>query len=294
MDYDPLRRGFAEFIGTFTLVFIGAGSILTVGKIFAPAINSPQTQDIYGGLTLVGVALAHGLAIAVMVSAVGHISGGHFNPAVTVAFFFTRRIAPTLAVVYLSMQFAAATAAAALLKWLYDDRPEELTRLGAPVLGAGVSHWEGLVIEIVLTFFLVFTVFGATDVKAPVGFAGLPIGLVLTLIHLVGIPVTNTSVNHARHPDGRPVDRRRDEPGTRVRPGAPREGVGRRLGLVRRALRRRCARRGCVRLALSAAAAPAAGRPTRERRHRAASRRDVGFVVRWYNEGCAEAARGRP
>src|SRR2546429_5762732 len=76
MDYDPLRRGFAEFVGTFTLVFVGAGSILTLGKVLAPAINGPQAQDYLGGLTLVGVALAHGLAIAVMVSAVGHISGG--------------------------------------------------------------------------------------------------------------------------------------------------------------------------------------------------------------------------
>src|SRR2546428_361234 len=86
MDYDPLRRGFAEFVGTFALVFVGAGSILTIGKVFLPAINGPQTQDIYGGLTLVGVALAHGLAIAVMVSAVGHISRGHFNPAITLGF----------------------------------------------------------------------------------------------------------------------------------------------------------------------------------------------------------------
>jgi MIP family channel proteins len=200
MDYDPLRRGFAEFVGTFTLVFIGAGSILTVGKIFAPAINSPQTQDIYGGLTLVGVALAHGLAIAVMVSAVGHISGAHFNPAVTIGFFVTRRIAPTLAVVYLSMQFAAATAAAALLKWLYDDRPEELTRLGAPVLGAGVGVWQGFVIEIVLTFFLVWVIFAtAADPGGTFkSIAGLAIGLTITVDILMGGPLTGAAMNPAR------------------------------------------------------------------------------------------------
>jgi MIP family channel proteins len=200
MDPDPLRRGIAEFVGTFTLVFVGAGSILTVGKIFAPAINSPQTQDIYNGLTLVGVALAHGLAIAVMVSAVGHISGGHFNPAVTLGFFVTRRITPSLAVVYWSMQFAAATAAAGLLKWLYTDRPEQLTKLGAPALGTDVSVWQGLVIEIALTFFLVWVVF-ATAVDPGGTFksiAGLAIGFTITLDILMGGPLTGAAMNPAR------------------------------------------------------------------------------------------------
>src|ERR671923_295273 len=113
MEYDPLRRGFAEFVGTFTLIFVGAGSILTLTTGSLPGIRTSADQSFYGGLTLVSVAFAHGLAIAVMVSAVGHISGGHFNPAVTFGFVVTRRIAPTLAIVYLSMQFAAATAAAA-------------------------------------------------------------------------------------------------------------------------------------------------------------------------------------
>jgi MIP family channel proteins len=200
MDLDPLRRGVAEFVGTFALVFIGAGSVLTVAKIFAPAINSPQTQDIYNGLTLVGVALAHGLAIAVMASAVGHISGGHFNPAVTLGFFITRRLSPTLAVVYWSMQFAAATAAAGLLKWLYDDRAEQLTKLGSPVLGAGVDHWQGLVIEIVLTFFLVWVIFAtaADPGGAFKSIAGLAIGFTITLDILMGGPLTGAAMNPAR------------------------------------------------------------------------------------------------
>src|SRR5438128_12637527 len=145
MDHDPLRRGIAEFVGTFTLIFIGAGSILALTTLFLPAINSTQAQGVYGGLTLVAVAFAHGLAIAVMVSGVGHISGGHFNPAVTLGFFVTRRIAPTLAVVYWSMQLAGATAGALLLRWFYDEPTRGATKLGAPVLGSGISHWQGLV-----------------------------------------------------------------------------------------------------------------------------------------------------
>jgi MIP family channel proteins len=200
MEYDPLRRGFAEFVGTFTLVFIGAGSILTIGKVFAPAINSAQAQDIYGGLTLVGVALAHGLAIAVMVSAVGHISGGHFNPAVTLGFVVTRRIALELAAVYWSLQFAAGAAAAALLRWLFAEQPRQLVKLGAPALGSGVSHWQGLVIEVVLTFFLVWVVFASA--ADPGGtfksITGLAIGLTITLDILMGGPLTGAAMNPAR------------------------------------------------------------------------------------------------
>jgi MIP family channel proteins len=200
MDHDPLRRGIAEFVGTFTLVFIGAGSILTFAKLLGPVISSPQAADVYGSLTLVGVALAHGLAIAVMASAVGHISGGHFNPAVTLGFVVTRRIVLTLAVVYWSMQFAAATAAAALLRWLYDENPRSLTKLGAPLLGAGVSPGEGLVVEIVLTFFLVWVIFAtAADPGGTFkSIAGLAIGFTITLDILMGGPLTGAAMNPAR------------------------------------------------------------------------------------------------
>ena len=200
MEHDPLRRGLAEFVGTFALIFIGAGSILTVAKIFAPAINSAQTQDIYGGLTLVGVALAHGFVIAAMVSAVGHISGGHFNPAVTLGFVVTRRITLDLAVVYWSLQFAAAAAASALLRWIYDDQPRQLAKLGAPALGSGVSTWQGFVIELVLTFFLVWVIF-ATAADPGGSFksiAGLAIGLTISFDILMGGPLTGAAMNPAR------------------------------------------------------------------------------------------------
>jgi aquaporin TIP len=195
MEYDPLRRGFAEFVGTFALIFIGAGSILTLGAVVGPQITGPVSA-----LTLVGVALAHGLTIAVMASAVGHISGGHFNPAVTLGFFVTRRIAPSLAVVYWSMQFAGAVTAAALLRWLYDPGPRSLTHLGSPGLGAGVDHWQGLVIELILTFFLVWVIF-ATAADPGGSFksiAGLAIGLTITLDVLMGGPLTGAAMNPAR------------------------------------------------------------------------------------------------
>src|SRR5215471_10381757 len=183
MDYDPLRRGTAEFIGTFTLIFVGAGSICALTTVFAPAITNSATQNVYGGLTLVAVAFAHGLAIAVMVSAVGHISGGHFNPAVTFGFLITRRLAPTLALVYWSVQLLGATAAALLLRWFYPASVRATTHMGAPSLAGGINVWQGVVIEGVLTFFLVWVVFAtAADPGGTFkSIAGLAIGLTITL-----------------------------------------------------------------------------------------------------------------
>jgi aquaporin TIP len=200
MDHDPLRRGFAEFVGTFALIFVGAGSILALTTQLEPAIRSAQDQGVWNAVTLVSVAFAHGLAIAAMVSAVGHISGGHFNPAVTLGFLVTRRIAPTLALVYWSVQLLGATAAAGLLRWFFSEHTRQLTNLGAPGLGGGVDHWQGLVIELVLTFFLVWVVF-ATAVDPGGTFksiAGLAIGLTITLDVLMGGPLTGAAMNPAR------------------------------------------------------------------------------------------------
>jgi aquaporin Z len=200
MDYDPLRRGLAEFVGTFTLVFIGAGTTMSLAKTLAPAIGNTQAFDVYSGLTLVSVALANGLAIGVMVSAVGHISGGHFNPAVTFGFLITRRIVPSLAIVYWSMQFAAAAAAASLLRWFYPESTRQLTNLGAPGLGSGISVWQGVVIELVLTFFLVWVIFAtAADPGGTFkAIAGLGIGLTITIDVLMGGPLTGAAMNPAR------------------------------------------------------------------------------------------------
>jgi aquaporin TIP len=201
MDVEPLRRGFAEFVGAFTLVFVGAGSILSFEKLFlAGFVSGGSNADLASGLALVGVAFAHGLAIAVMVSAVGHISGGHFNPAVTLGFLVTRRIAPTLAVVYWCMQFAAASLAALLLRWLFKSAVRDQASLGTPGLGSGVSPWQGFVIELVLTFFLVWVVFAtAADPGGTFkSIAGLAIGLTITLDILMGGAMTGAAMNPAR------------------------------------------------------------------------------------------------
>lgn len=196
MDHDPLRRGFAEFVGTFTLIFIGAGSILTLDNVLG-VNGSAQALGVYGTLTF---AFAHGLAIAVMVSAVGHISGGHFNPAVTLGFLVTRRLAPTLALVYWSVQLLGATAAASLLRWFYPESVRAATHMAAPSLGGGINVWQGVVIEAVLTFFLVWVVF-ATAADPGGSFksiAGLAIGLTITLDILMGGSLTGAAMNPAR------------------------------------------------------------------------------------------------
>jgi aquaporin TIP len=177
---DYLRRGFAEFIGAFALVFVGVGSL------------------IYGDV--VGAAFAHGLVIAVMVSAVGLISGGHFNPAITFAFVLTRRIATPLAIVYWIAQLGAAVLAALLLKWVLPHAAETGLHGGAPSLDASITAGKGVAIEAVLTFFLVWVVF-ATAVDPRGTFkqiAGLAIGFTITLDILMGGGLTGAMMNPAR------------------------------------------------------------------------------------------------
>jgi aquaporin TIP len=183
---DPLRRGVAEFIGTFTLIFIGAGSIIT-----ANAIHDPS---------LIGVAIAHGVAIAVMVSAVGHISGAHFNPAVTIAFLITRRIKPALAVVYWLAQFGGAALAALLLRDLLPRGASEAVKLGVPALGNGVDASSAFALEAIFTFFLTWVVFAtAVDPRGTFkSIAGLAIGLTITIDILFGGPFTGAAMNPAR------------------------------------------------------------------------------------------------
>jgi aquaporin Z len=185
-----MRRAYAEAIGTFVLVFGGVGAAVIAG-------------DKIGNL---GVAFAFGLSLLAMAYAVGPVSGCHINPAVTLGLLVARRIGLSEAVRYWIAQIVGAIVAAGVLLAIVAARKGGYSAgtdgLGANGYGAhspgGYPWGAALVAEIVLTSFLVFTVLAATDRIASVAFAGIPIGLVLTLIHLVGIPVTNTSVNPAR------------------------------------------------------------------------------------------------
>jgi aquaporin Z len=186
----PLRRAGAECLGTFVLVFGGVGTAVIAG-------------DAVGEL---GVAFAFGFALLAMAYAIGPVSGCHINPAVTLGLLVARRIAPGEAARYWAAQVVGAIVAAGLLlaivsarKAGYDADVEGLGANGYGDHSPGGYPWgAAFVAEVVLTAFLVFTVLSATDRIASVAFAGIPIGLVLTLIHLVGIPITNTSVNPAR------------------------------------------------------------------------------------------------
>jgi len=178
MQQDVLRRSVAEFVGAFTLIFIGGGAGIVSG------------QDI------VAVALANGLAIGIMVSNLGHISGGHFNPAITFAFLMTRRIGGALAVAYWIAQLAGAIVAAAILRGLFTH-----DQFLAAVPHAGeFGDFKGFVLEIILTFFLVWAVW-ATAVDPGGAFksiAGLAIGLTISIDVLMGGPLTGAAMNPAR------------------------------------------------------------------------------------------------
>jgi aquaporin TIP len=187
MSEDTLRRAVAEFVGTFTLLFIGIGSIVAAHQIEDPS--------------LIGVALAHGLAIAIMVSAVGHISGGHFNPAITFGFLVTRRIKPQMALVYWASQLVAAVAAAGLIKGLLPAATlEGPVNLGVPAIGHGVNSGAAFGLEAVTTFFLAWVVFAtAVDERGTFkSIAGLAIGLTITMDILFAGPYTGAAMNPAR------------------------------------------------------------------------------------------------
>jgi MIP family channel proteins len=177
---DYVRRGVAEFIGVFALVFIGVGSL------------------IYGDL--VGIAFAHGLVIAVMVSSFAMISGGHFNPAVTLGFVVTRRIAIKLAVFYWIVQFSAAALAALLIKWVLPHAAYKGIHGGAPAIDPSITAGKGVAIEAVLTFFFLWVIFAsAVDSRGTFKqIAGLAIGLTITLDILMGGGLTGAMMNPAR------------------------------------------------------------------------------------------------
>ncbi len=191
--YSIPQKLIAEFIGTFTLIFIGGGSIIADRYLHATS---------QGGVGLLGIAVAHGLAIGIMVTAIGHVSGGHLNPAVTIGFWVTKRLSTLQSLFYWFAQLLGATAAAYLLTAITPDSTWRADALGAitPDLVSDFSRWHGMMLECVLTFFLVF-VFFATAVDAKGAFnkiAGFAIGLTMTMDILFGGPFTGGSMNPAR------------------------------------------------------------------------------------------------
>ena len=185
-----MKRLGAEFFGTFWLVFGGCGS-----AIFAAGLPGI-------GIGYFGVALAFGLTVLTMVYAVGGISGGHFNPAVSFGLWAGGRFSGKDLLPYIIAQVIGALFAAALLYFVASGKEGYAGGLASNGYGdhspQGYSYMSALVAEVLLTFFFLFVILGATDKRAPKGFAGIAIGLTLTLIHLISIPITNTSVNPAR------------------------------------------------------------------------------------------------
>jgi aquaporin Z len=191
MQSEMERRLMAEFIGTFWLVFGGCGS-----AVFAAAF--PQL-----GIGFTGVAFAFGLTVLSMAYAVGHISGGHFNPAVTIGLWCAGRCANKHVLPYIVVQVVGAVAASGALWLIASGRPDWVpagfAANGYGDLSPGKYSMEAcLAAEVLLTMFFLLIIVGTTSKGAATGFAGIPIGLALTLIHLISIPITNTSVNPAR------------------------------------------------------------------------------------------------
>jgi aquaporin Z len=186
------KRAAAEFFGTFWLVFGGCGSAVLAAAF--PGL----------GIGFAGVALAFGFTVLTMAFAVGHISGAHFNPAVTAGLVAGKRFPAGEFLPYVMAQVLGAIAASGVLYVIASGHPAFTVTAGFASNGyaehspGGYSLLACLVAEVVLTMFFVIVIMGSTDGRAPKGFAPIAIGLALTLIHLVCIPVTNTSVNPAR------------------------------------------------------------------------------------------------
>lgn len=175
------RKTIAEIVGTFFFFFIGIGSVFVAGS-----------------LGVLYVALAHGVALSVAISALGHISGGHFNPAVTLAMLFTRRISPILAALYIVGQIVGGVLACLALITIFPREAWEPAHLGTPGVTAGFNIAQAILLEAILTFFLVLAIFGTVVDTRPNRIAGFGIGLTVFVDILVGGPVTGGVMNPAR------------------------------------------------------------------------------------------------
>jgi MIP family channel proteins len=175
----------AEFVGTFLFVFTGAGSIIT-------------NTFLHGTVGLIGIALAHGLALSIVITITAATSGGHINPAVTIGFIVTRRIVRLVGILYIVAQLLGATLAGLLLQVIFPQDVWQAAQLGTPALAPNTSSGIGILIEAILTFFLLLAVFGtAVDERAP-KIGGFGIGLTVMVDILVGGPLTGAAMNPAR------------------------------------------------------------------------------------------------
>ncbi len=182
------RATFAEFLAVTMFVFLGAGSVVVTGGLTSGELDAPR---------LFSIALAHGFAIAFLAYATANISGGHINPAVTFAALVTNKISAARGLMYVGAQISGAIIGALLLLAAIPDAGD--TNLGAHALGADVSVGMGLIMEIILTFVLVFVIFGTAVDPGGVGpLAPLAIGLAVLVGHLVAVPITGASMNPAR------------------------------------------------------------------------------------------------
>jgi len=182
---DKFRPALAELVGTFAFVFIGAGSIIT-------------DSYTHGAVGLIGIALAHGLILSIMVSAFGAISGGHFNPAVTVGAWVAGKADRATVLLYIAAQLIGGTLAGFLLRGLFPEAAWQAVHLGTPTLSVGISPAAGLLLEAILTFFLMLAVLGTfMDSIAP-KIGGFGIGLAMAVDILVGGPLTGAAMNPAR------------------------------------------------------------------------------------------------
>jgi len=194
-ETSDVKKYVAELIGTFVLVFMGCGSAVLAGRYYTGFMS----------IGWVGISFAFGLSVLAMAYTIGGISGCHINPAVSVSMLVAGKMKPKDTVVYILMQCVGALMGAALLYWIAIGNPAYVLAsdgLGQNGYGGASSARFSVVscfiAEVTLTFIFLLVIFGSTAEKAPKGFAGIAIGLSLVLIHLVGIPITGTSVNPAR------------------------------------------------------------------------------------------------
>ncbi|MEH1919992.1 aquaporin Z [Nostoc sp.] len=200
------KRCLAEFIGTFWLVLGGCGSAVLAAAYTADAAKISENTSFPLGIGLVGVSLAFGLTVLTGVYALGHISGGHFNPAISFGLWAGKRFPASDLLPYIASQVIGAVVGAGII-YLIASGKTGFTLTGSNPLATngygthspgGYTLFSCLITEVVMTFMFLLIILGVTDSRAPKGFAPLAIGFGLTLIHLISIPVTNTSVNPAR------------------------------------------------------------------------------------------------